>query len=51
MTTASSGIVFESVTVLPEFAQASRSAPPGVAPVVLDGVRYEQLDDLRLPRH
>ncbi len=31
------------------FPQASRTAPPEVRPVVHDGVRYEQLEDLRLP--
>lgn len=32
-----------------QFPQASRSAPPEVSPVVRDGVRYEQLEGLRLP--
>ena len=35
--------------MFPGLPQASRSAPPEVRPVVHDGVRYEQLEDLRLP--
>ena len=35
--------------MLPPGLQASRSAPPIVPPVTHAGVRYEQLDDDRLP--
>jgi len=35
--------------MFPGFPQASRSAPPEVPPVVHDGVRYEQYEDLHLP--